>query len=158
MGAMLEISYQLTPFVRYHLGSQNCEMKDGWDYKALLEKVRSAPMEPVQVVRAVVDVFEDYYKPRALEGIYTHAAIDLSHTGAIKGLLDTIAQELSEAMYAHGDSFKELLIQARMRSPRFCLVPMYTDIAAFCKEVLLGLEGYEHSEKLAELKQNLSQI
>lgn len=154
MGAMFEISYQIEPFINYHIGSQNCELKDGWDYQAVCSLLQQKSISAKELAHGIVESFEQYYKPRALDGVYTHAAVDLSYVSQIHAALNTIIEQIQICYNKYGE-LKDLVQAARHHSPRFCFVPMYTDLYRFVEQLLERLAVLQASESLELLKNSL---
>src|SRR5579885_2103653 len=98
MGGMFEIAYQIAPYVRYHIGAQNCEQRDGWDYTCFAQLHEYG--DPETIAKNIITAFDRYYKPITKDGVYTMAAVDLSYVALIKEQIDSISQ-LIQYCYDH---------------------------------------------------------
>ncbi len=127
MGDMFEIGYHVAPYARYLVGNQSCSLSDGFDYQSIMGLLNQG-LAPRAVAAGMVSVFDAYYNKHDDLGIYTHAALDLSHIYNASKALDVLVIHLLNM-----PELVPLLIQACDRSPRFCLWSMYTDLIAFCK-------------------------
>ena len=127
MGAMLEVGYQLAPFVHYLVGNQSCSLPDGFAYQGIMAALNQVDNDPEQVAIGMVRAFDAYYSAHDASGIYTHTALDLTQ-------IDTVCAELDDfaALAIRLPNCRVLLDQVRDEAPRFCLFPMYTDVVEFC--------------------------
>lgn len=135
--AMLEVAYQLAPYANFLIGTQDCELKDGWDYYALANFLAQGNKTSREVAAAQVHFYGDYYRDNAPKGFYTQSAIDLGCAAAIIDNLDAIIdcvmkkQDLS--------SLKEMVRVARKQQPSFCEMPSYVDLVNFYTLLKNGL-------------------
>lgn len=146
MGDMFEIAYLVAPYAHYLVGNQSCSLLDGFDYQGVT-KVLNQGLSPREVSKQMVDVFDAYYRKNDASGIYTHAALDLSHIYTVSNALDALVTQILDM-----PELAPLLDQARYASPRFCLWPIYTDLIAFFKCIESGLVAMEPSDKLSALQ------
>ncbi len=125
--AMLEIGYQIKDYVNFFVGSQDCEMADGYDYQALIKKATQAALTPQEFAQTIVSTFGDYYEPRAQVGTYTQSAIATSLIEEIKANLDDIVDCLLR--FAESKEIKRRIHQLRLNDCiQFCQNPMYVDL------------------------------
>lgn len=130
MGAMLEVGYELAPYVNYLLGVQSCALLDGFDYQNLMTILNSQQNDPVTLLQNAVQGFDDYYAANDEKGIYTFSAIDLSQLDNVRQALDQVVSEITTL-----PEIGLLLDQARQSTHRFCMWPMYADPVNFCQEL-----------------------
>ncbi len=152
MGSMLEVAYQISPFVNYLVGSQSCSLPDGFDYQGVISALNKQN-NPIDTIKNMVQVFDNYYKKNDSSGVYTHAGLDLSYTNKIKETLDDIIIQLLEI-----PEINKILIKAQKNTPRFCMWPMYTDPIAFCKIIEEQLDTIQESSKIKSLKKELEKL
>ena len=133
LGGMVEIAYQCAPYAHYLIASQNCELKDGWDYGSLGDVMHGTTTE--EVACGMAYAFEKYYLPRAPQGNYTQVVVELSHLKDIKESFDHVISLMGDCNRYYGKEFKDALIRARKKSNRFCFMPMYTDIVTLCDKM-----------------------
>lgn len=157
LGGMLEHAYQAAPYADFLIGSQNCELKDGWDYQALgaiFAKAHTAQ----EVATGIINAFETYYEPRAAQGNYTQVAIDLSYATQLKEGIDRVVQFGKECNKRYGQPLKDALRRARKQSTRFCFMPMYTDIVTLCSKFQQELRVLPPSPTLQLLSDELEHL
>lgn len=135
LGACLEHAYQCASGIRYLVACQNCELKDGFEYKGFGTRIARLS-KPVDLVKGMVADYDVYYQKHAQKGLYTLSAVDCKNVEQLKKLLDTLSLILFSAVQSPEVATAMKLL--RMSSPSFCLVPMYTDLYS----VLEKLEGW----------------
>jgi len=153
--AMLEVGYQLKNFVQFLVGSQNCELKDGWNYKGLFSSFNE-PMDAVAAAQAIVKTYDDYYTQHTIQNTYTIAALDLSHIDPLVANLNEVVA-LSKKLFAENKAlFTDLVIKARTNSPSMCQASYYLDMAAVYANLVTELSKPEaevlNAETVAALK------
>jgi hypothetical protein len=141
MGAMIEVAYQVAPHARYLVGSQSCSLKDGFDYKGVISVLNQEQNSPEMVATGMVRAFDAYYNAHDASGIYTHAALDLSHVESVIQALNS----LMVLVLALPDR-ASLLQGARDHAPRFCMWPMYTDLVSFCNLIEKNLRACDSAD------------
>ncbi len=149
MGDMFEIAYLVAPYAHYLVGNQSCSLADGFDYQGLMA-VLNQGFSVREVGMGMVDAFDAYYSEHDSSGVYTHAALDLSHIYNVSRALDVVIEQLLQT-----PSIEEILVEARNLSPRFCLWPMYSDLIAFCKLIEVGLLEMKSSDNLFAIEDSL---
>lgn len=155
--AMLEHAYQLKDYVQYMVGSQECELLDGWPYEIILTSLAQKPaIDGKQMVETVVDAYEDYYNKNAPRGIYTQSAIDLNYAAPIKEQLDLIVTKLIK-LADNDTELMRIIAQARSQCRPFCDAPMYMDLYTFFRLVQEQLYSYQKATyiKLADYIEKL---
>lgn len=153
--AMLEVGYQLKNFVHFLVGSQNCELKDGWNYKDLFSSFNK-PMDATAAAQAIVKTYEDYYAQHTIQNTYTIAALDLSHVDQLVTNLNEVVA-LSKKLFDENKAiFTDLVIKARANSPSMCQASYYLDMAAVYANLVTELNKPEaevlNAETVAALK------
>lgn len=143
MGDMFEIAYLVAPYAHYLVGNQSCSLVDGFDYQGVMAILnRGLSVRDLGV--GMVDAFDAYYSEHDSSGVYTHAVLDLLHMHTVNDALNAVVAQLLSVPH-----IENLLVEARNRSPRFCLWPMYTDLIAFCKLVEVGLSEMQPSDAIS---------
>ncbi len=151
-GAMVEHGYQLRNYVDILIGSQECELADGWPYDLILPELQKNPfLQPQELAIAIIDAYKKYYQKHAPVGIYTQSALDLHHIEALKEQLDQIADQLIRLL--NENEFKEILYSVRKQCRAFCDAPMYMDCYAFLHYLVDSLETFETDNDIAYLKE-----
>lgn len=146
MGDMFEIAYLVAPYANYLVGSQSCSLIDGFDYQNIIP-ILNQGLSPREVSMHMVKVFDAYYRKNDASGVYTHAALDLSHVYNVSNALDNLINQILNM-----PELKPLLVQALKASPRFCLWPMYTDLIAFFRCLENELVSMNQSNELSSLQ------
>lgn len=152
MMSMLEVGYEVAPYVHYMIGSQDCELEYGWDYKTVFKRFG----DPVEVAKTVIESYKYFYTTHAKRGTYTQAAINLTAIHHLKNNVDQISTYLISYINAYGTPFIEALKDMRKQLPKFCLVPMYTDLYALyegIEELLLLYNDHQDQADLLEALQ-----
>jgi hypothetical protein len=156
MMSTLEVAYTLAPYASYFIASQECEQKEGWHYKAVVEQLYNiVPQEPYAIARELVYAYGAYYRrQKALR--FTLAAVELACIRKIKENLDAIASLLRVCQKQYGEALTSLVTKARSAGPAFCQSP-YSDLYSFYEELASSLEILYESEDLLKLKEALLQ-
>lgn len=124
MMSMLEVGYEVSPDVHYMIGSQDCELEYGWDYEAVFKQFG----DPHDVAKTVIEAYRNFYTTHAKRGTFTQAATDLTNIKDLKENVDQVSAYLTAYIDTYGDAFVQALKDMRKQLPKFCLVPMYTDL------------------------------
>jgi Clostripain family len=162
LGGMLEIGYQVAPdaqhpYARYLIASQNCELKDGWNYAAFGDALRKA-QDTEELACLMADSFEEYYQPRAAQGNYTQTVVDLSYMQEIKDTINRLTEIIMACKEHYGEPFKTALMDARKKSVRFCFMPMYTDVVTLCHKIREELRTLPASPLLVKVSDELEKL
>ena len=127
----LEVAYQVRPYAKFMVASEELEPNDGWPYDAVLAELIANPDLPTAdlaalIVRAYVDsyVADDYPDPVTL------AALDLAQVEQLLEPLDALSEQLAARM---SDVFVDV-VKAERRAARFYGNTLW-DIAHFCEEL-----------------------
>jgi len=152
MGAMLEHGYQLRDYADYMVGSQDCELTDGYDYQNFIKDFHNGYLSPLQVAQSIVDHYGEYNKIHAPIGTYTMSAIDLSYMEKIKVNLDALTNNLLKLLNSKQDLFKEVIYRARKGCPKFCMAAYYADLYLFYQYLYNEIDQYENLLLAQEVK------
>lgn len=152
MGDMLEIGYGVAPYAEFLVGNQSCSLLDGFAYQGIVQALNEQPA-PRDAATAMVQAFDAYYREHDDSGIYTHAALDLSHISGVCNALDSIINKIVSM-----PELTPFLIKACNDSPRFCLWPMYTDLVAWAHNVESQLARLSQSDATAALNHALHHL
>jgi hypothetical protein len=160
--AMLEVGYQVKDFATFLVGSQNCEMKDGWNYQNFFSCFNEPPVEAATAAQAIVKTYGDYYEKHTVQNTYTISALDLSHLTPLVANLNEVATLSKKLLTENKAAFKALLINARMASPSMCQASYYLDLASVYANLLEELNKPEaaavaNAAAVAALKNVLAQ-
>lgn len=94
----LEVAYQVAPFARYLVASEEIEPNQGWPYDVVLARLKAQPdMDGAALVTAVVADYMAYYAADGQTPV-TQAALDLSRIDLLTAPLDALADTLADAM------------------------------------------------------------
>jgi hypothetical protein len=126
MGAMIEVGYQVAPFVNIMVGCQSCALNDGFEYKGIMQALKSEYNDPMHVAQGMINSFDTYYDTHDANGIYTNSAFDLSYSNEVRMAMDNVI-----ALLLNMPNALDILHNARQDTPRLCMWPMYTDMIAF---------------------------
>lgn len=126
MGAMIEIGYQVAPYVDFMVGCQSCALVDGFEYKGIMELLKSSHNAPQDVASGMIQVFDAYYIIHDERGIYTNSAFDLRLINSVCSSIDHIVDTLLRI-----PDVAQIVAQAQKDTPRLCMWPMYTDTIQF---------------------------
>lgn len=150
-GAMVEHGYQLKDYVDFLIGSQECELADGWPYDLIMLYLKKDPsIKPRELATKVIEAYNAYYQSHAPVGVYTQSALDLQYIEALKHNLDTVVDLLLE--FNKQDDHKELVKHIRKQCRAFCDAPMYVDCYALFEYLILELDSITNNELAKALK------
>jgi len=151
MGAMIEHGYQLCDYAKFLVGSQDCELTDGFDYINLMLHFKEGHVLPRQIAQDIVDDYGVYNAKYATIGRYTMSAMDLSYTYDIASNNDKIANILLQLFEKDRKTFKEICTIARKDCPRFCMIPSYADMHVFYENLEIALQDFSNLELVKNL-------
>lgn len=137
--AMLEVGYQIKDYANVLIGSQNCELADGWNYDGFLKAAATSPLSTHQLSTIIVDSYH-YLESKAEQKVYTLSAIDLTSLDPLLENLETIIAACNACALHDPFNFKELVYAARHRCVTICHAPYYTDLHSFYEELENELE------------------
>jgi len=143
-GAMLEHAYQLRNYVHYIIGSQECELRDGWPYDLIFQVLSEHPsIAPRELVTTVISSYEEYYLQNAPLGRYTQSALDCSYAEILKSNLDAIVHWVDSCPAKLASVMPDILHSARKRNIKICDAPAYADLHKFYTDLLDEINDYE---------------
>jgi hypothetical protein len=159
--SMLEIVYQIKDFVNFFVGSQNCELKDGWNYRDFFSSFNDESLDTLAVVNNIIKTYDDYYVKNTIKGTYTLSAIDLSQIDSLVKNFNEIIVLMTKLMLDNKTLFKSLVLNARINSPSMCSASYYLDLWAVYNNLLEELCTQEalvlDTKTVTELKELLLQ-
>ncbi len=126
MGAMIEVAYQIAPYVNFMIGCQSCALKDGFEYKGIMDLLKTEDNDARDVAIGMVQTFDAYFNEHDDKGIYTNSAFDLQYVWNVGWAMDAVIRSVMNMPNA-----LEILEEARKDSPRLCMWPIYTDMIQF---------------------------
>jgi len=152
LGAMLEHGYQVRQYTKYLIGSQDCELTDGFDYVNLMLHFQQGHVTPKQIAIDIVDDYGAYNKKLAEIGRYTMSAFDLSYMDTIKENIDAISKCMLALLEKDRATFKKVIMDTRKECLRFCMTPVYMDIYDFYKTLYSKLTPFDSDNLVQQLK------
>lgn len=91
---MVEVSYEVAPYVDYTVGSEYSEPGDGWDYAAIVKSL-DASADPVVLGSDIVSSFVDFYAKLPTEGPYkTDVQLSMINSQNLLLFVDKLAEKL----------------------------------------------------------------
>jgi hypothetical protein len=143
--AMLEIMYQLKNCTDYFIGSQNCEIADGWNYFEIFNNINeNTSLEDFSFI--AVNTYNNYCQKHAYEGLYTLSSINLNKIDRIVENLNKISSILIN-MINQDNLIKNVIKNARARSAFICNSPYYTDLYSFYDELIFELNKIDQRQE-----------
>ncbi len=101
-GAQFEVYYELAGAADYAVASQDVTPADGWDYRALFNRLAAAESpSSAEVAVAVVEEYQSTYQTIPDASI---SAFRLSHVLSVSGALNALSDALTSAVYSAADS------------------------------------------------------
>lgn len=157
MGAAIEHTYQIAPYVDYLVGCQNCELVDGLDCRKLAQHLTAGQLAPLELVQKITQDYQHYYQQISTQDSYTLAAIDCRKTLVLTQKLNLLTSKLNLVLKTNKSNLlKEALRNLRKDTVNFCLVPMYTDLYSILDkftELLSQNKLYELAQLSDQAKQ-----
>lgn len=128
----LEVAYQVRPYVKYLVASEESEPNDGWPYERVLRHLVDDPDLPTaQVAEHIVHDYIQSYIDRGYTDAVTQTALDLARFDEVTGPLDSLADALTAE---DRDQMRFNLWNAMFRTTRFWGDTL-VDIPQFCQEL-----------------------
>ncbi|HSC24949.1 MAG TPA: clostripain-related cysteine peptidase [Candidatus Babeliales bacterium] len=157
-GAMFEHAYQLRNYTDYLIGSQECEMVDGWPYDKVLQIINDTTGVTIEeMVMHIVTSFHEYYQTYTEQDTYTLSVIDTHYAEILKHNINAISTMLMQ-MLIHNDQVKSVLMQLRMQCKTFCDAPMYCDLQQWYSTLLSLFDKYESTDKKSEFNSTFKKL
>lgn len=127
----LEVAYQVRPYAKYLVASEENEPNNGWPYDVVLRRLVDDPdVSTDQLAAHIVESYIQSYVDRGHAGPVTQAACDLSKVGQVVEPLNALA----DALIAHMPGAAQELWKAQRNSARFWHNTLW-DITHFCQEL-----------------------
>lgn len=133
MGSMMEIVFEISEYAQCYVGSQNCELKDGWDYAKIAQDLKF-DTKPEDFAKIIVDAYKKYYEINA-SGVFTISALKLEFINMVKKNLDRVCQEIIFLWNQEKILIEPLIESARNESLGFCLHQDYIDLINFLERM-----------------------
>jgi len=153
--SMLEVAYQIKDYANYLVGSQNCELIDGWNYNGLFNNFNKDNITPVEVLSFITQSYSDYYKQNTKENSYTLSAIDLSKINNLVNNFNDIIVTCKSSMLKHKQEFSKLIFDARENSLHMCSSSYYRDLGSFYLNLLESICKLELDGACAQCAKDL---
>lgn len=138
--AMYDVARHLADYTRYIVGSQNCEMPDGWNYSFLGQLAKNPAMSSEELVRTIARLYEEYYRLNTTESVYTLSVIDVvreksefTNPELIDFNLKLLVQRLR--LLEDQEEMVEMLKRVRENGLSMCGMPQYADFKMFLKNL-----------------------
>jgi hypothetical protein len=127
----LEVAYQIQPYVRYMVASEEEEPNDGWPYEAVLRELVAHPdLSTQDLATHIVRAYIKYYVDQNYSGLVTQSAFNLSRIKTVTEPLD----KLAEILMAQMPEMAKNIWAAQRKSARFWHNTLW-DISHFCEEL-----------------------
>jgi hypothetical protein len=128
----LEVAYQVRPYVKFLVASEESEPNDGWPYERVLRHLVSDPDLPTaQAAEHIVRDYIQSYIDRGYTDSVTQTALDLGRMDEATGAMDALAKALT-AM--EREAMRNNLWGAMFRCTRFWHDTLM-DIPNMCSEL-----------------------
>lgn len=155
-GAMVEFAVPLRNRVKYIIGSQECELIDGWPYDSIIKKLTQKPkITPSELAVHIIDAYDLYYQENGPAKTYTQSALNMSHAEPLKNNIDTVADLLCFGIQHYGHTFKQMIFDTRKACTIFCDTPMYVDIHEFYTRLY---ENFNDMREIIEIDSQLDTL
>lgn len=130
----LEVAYQVQPYAKYMVASEEGEPNNGWPYDAVMRKLaEDADLPTAKLAEHIVHEYIKSYVDIGYDGPVTQAACDLSKVRDVVDPLD----KLADALIAHMPDTANEVWKAQKNSARFWHNTLW-DISHFCEELTKG--------------------
>lgn len=131
--ALLEIAYEVSFAAHFMVASQNCEEKEGWDYKEVASAFSFS--SPSLVAQALVHAYAKKEQSQQ-KMVLNLSAFDLAIVPQLMQALDKAVNELCACLMIYKKEFHDQLCSIRAQCKRFCSMPAYTDLSEFLYTLL----------------------
>ncbi|MEK6280789.1 MAG: clostripain-related cysteine peptidase [Acidobacteriota bacterium] len=130
----LEVAYQVQPYAKYMVASEENEPNNGWPYDAVMRTLVDDVDQPTaKLAEHIVNKYIKSYVEIGYEGAVTQAACDLSKVNEVVDPLD----KLADALVAYLPEAANEVWKAQKNSARFWHNTLW-DVSHFCKELSTG--------------------
>ena len=138
--AALEIAYTARNAADVLIGSQNCELPDGWNYQDFLKNLSvNSGQGSNGVAQLIVSTYNDYYAARTELNSYTLSAINLAKIDAFVAALSQLVS-ICQDVASRNAGVADALAAARGAGLNMCDMPSYTDIGVLLKNFVAELK------------------
>jgi len=97
--AMIEVDYEVYPYCKFRVGSEESEPFDGWDYEASMGwLIANSTSDPDQLAPRIVTDYINFY---GTGGFETQSAVDLSQIPPLAAEVNTLAVDLTNNISAY---------------------------------------------------------
>jgi len=135
MMAAIEIDHLLKDYAHISIASQEVELGTGWYYQKVFTPFQHGPIDPYDLAKHIVKVYEQSYKP--ITNDYTLSAVNLDLIDKLVINVDIIARLLNDCLNQQkNNSAKKAIAAARHR--KACVhfnEPSYIDWYDFCNNL-----------------------
>lgn len=129
----LEVAYQVKPWARLMVGSEESEPGDGWPYDYILSKLTKNPdMSAAELAAVIVNDYIQFYKDQNFFGSITQSAFNLDKVDQVINPLNALAGVLMSTM---PDSAHHMW-KAQRQSANFFYKTLW-DISHFCEALTM---------------------
>ncbi len=123
----IEVAYQVAPYARYLVASEEIEPNQGWPYDAMLGAlIRQPELPTASLATGIVEAYLAFYDGLGKAGV-SQAALDLARLAELSAPLDALADALTARM----PGAARQVWDAQRGSTRFYNNTLW-DIAHFC--------------------------
>ncbi len=127
----LEVAYQVQPYVRYIVASEESEPNEGWPYEQVLRQMVDHPAASTpELATHIVHAYIKSYKDRNYEGSVTQASVNPSKVDKLVKTID----ELADALIAGMPEAADHIWKAQRKSNHFFYKTLW-DLTRFCEEL-----------------------
>jgi hypothetical protein len=128
----LEVAFQVRPYVKYLVASEESEPNDGWPYERVLRHLVNDPSQPTaQIAGQIVEDYIQSYLDVGYKDAVTQTALDLGRIDELTGPLDALAEAL---LVENREQMRFNIWNALFRSTRFWGDTL-VDLPQWCEEL-----------------------
>lgn len=128
----LEVAFQVQPYAKYLVASEESEPNDGWPYERLLRHLVDDPSLPTaQIAEHIVHDYIQSYIDRGYTDAVTQTALELGRVNELTDPLDALAEAL---LAENREQMRFNLWNAMFRTTRFWGDTLL-DITHFCEQL-----------------------
>ena len=107
--SMIEVADMMKDYADYMVASQEVELGTGWNYQSVLFPFVKTTLEPRELARHIVNVYESTYGPHTND--YTLSAVDLTYLKDLVVNLNTVTELLISCLQLQqGNSVKTAIV------------------------------------------------
>lgn len=155
--SMLEVADMMKDYGDLMVSSQEVELGTGWNYQSMLFPFVKGTLQPRELARHIVSVYESTYGPHTND--YTLSALDLTYINDVIQNLNTITELLVSCLQLQqGNTVKSAIVLSRSR--RLCThfdTPQYIDLHHFYRNLMINIKDFRltNEQEGARLKKAL---